>query len=293
MLYRDVERTLETGMTLSVEQQHSIIPILEKEVQVIPLDFYVSNDGAYINLYICGSAGTKLSGILSLYKPETKGDCLLVKISAEEMRTASVVMDEISKIPSVVRGGLYMKGNKIYVDYRLPSSTRDDITNVWKRITDMKNRTRISELAPSAGGISLIDSVDSRIHLGVVSYEASIAEDLGLGSSEECYIEYNFNNRTENGLRGIVYDSHCNFSVRFMKSDFIDDVQILSEERRIPNAGILARLHEGKYISSTFIPYSMIDDHLSVLHKAAESHKETNFKLLAVKSYDRSVWDWV
>jgi hypothetical protein len=65
----------------------------------------------------------------------------------------------------------------------------------------------------------------------------------------------------------------------------------LSEERRIPKIAMLARTRGGMYISSTFIPFCMADDQLSVLYDASEKHPEEKFKLVAVRSYDRSLWN--
>ena len=43
----------------------------------------------------------------------------------------------------------------------------------------MNNRVRIADFGPGAGGIATIEKVDSRIHLGVVSYEVDILRDFG------------------------------------------------------------------------------------------------------------------
>jgi hypothetical protein len=37
----------------------------------------------------------------------------------------------------------------------------------------------------------------------------------------------------------------------------------------------------------------MMDDQLSVLYSASEKHPDAKFRLVAARSYDRSVWDWV
>ena len=57
-----------------------------------------------------------------------------------------------------------------------------------KKIISMKNRTKISDLGPTNGGISAIDFVNARIRLGVASYEADILDGTGLLSNEACYI---------------------------------------------------------------------------------------------------------
>ncbi|MCL5437938.1 MAG: hypothetical protein M1148_01920, partial [Candidatus Thermoplasmatota archaeon] len=132
----------------------------------------------------------------------------------------------------------------------------------------------------------------SRIHLGVVTYEADILGETGLPGNKDYYVEYNFYRQEEKGFRAVVYDG-AGFLIRHLRSGFLDDVQRFSLKRRIPKAAILARTLEGRYRSSTFIPLSMMDDQLSVLYNASERHPDAKFRLVAVRSYDRSVWDWV
>jgi hypothetical protein len=67
-----------------------------------------------------------------------------------------------------------------------------------------------------------------------------------------------------------------------IRSSFVDDVQRLSEERRIPKAAILGRALEGRYRSSTFSPFSILDDRLSMLCGALEKYPEAKFNLVAV-----------
>ena len=190
ILYRDVEKILDTRMSISVQQQHPVIPILEKEADTIPLDFHPSGRDSHIDLFICADAAQKLKGILSQFNPRNRGDCLMVRIRADEMRTASTILEETATVKTAVRGGLYLKGDNIFADYRFHSSSSADVTEIGRKIISMKNRTRISDLGPTHGGISALDSVNGRIRLGVVTYEADILDGTGLPSGGDCYIEY-------------------------------------------------------------------------------------------------------
>ncbi|MCL5438351.1 MAG: hypothetical protein M1148_04045 [Candidatus Thermoplasmatota archaeon] len=283
---------MDTGLTISMEQKHPVLPLLLKEVDTIPLDFHVSGGEGFIDLFMCGRVAEKITGLVEGFHPERRGDCLILSIPAEEMKTATSIMDEISEVSSQVRTGLYLRGSGVYIDYRVHSSAADNVTRIVGRIIGMGNRIRVSDLGPSPGGIAAIDSVDSRIHLGVVSYEADILEETGLPLDRDFYMEYNFNRQEEKGFRALAYDGD-GFSVRHLRSRFLDDVHRLSLERRIPKAAILARTLEGRYMSSTFVPFSMMDDQLSILYSASEKHPDAKFRLVAVRSYDRSVWGWV
>lgn len=292
MLYRDVERRLDMQLTLSMEQQHPIFPMLEREMDTIPLDSHGSADRAYIDLFICGKAALKLEGVLLRFSPSKMGDCSVVRIRAEEMGSAFAIMDEIGRIDLAVRGGLYLNGGKIYADYRFASSARPAITAVGKSILNQRNSIRISDMGPSSGGISTLDRTDSRIPLGVVSYEVDLLKEMSLLGGEDQVIEYNFSRMEDSGFRCILYDGKTQ-SVVHIKSSFLEDVQKLSVERKIPKAAILARPVDGRYRSFTFLPYSMVDDQVSVLYEAAEKHTDLDFRLNAIRRYSREVWEWI
>ena len=287
---------LDTRITISAAQEHPVVPLLEKEISTIPLDFHRKADENHIDLFVCGNARAKLSGILSSLRPKERGDCLVARVRTEEMVSASTIMDDIDRMPSAVRGGMYLKENKIFMDYRLHSSCLDEFTKTGKRIAEMNNGIMISDLGPSYGGASNMDFIDERIHLGVVSFEADILGEIGLPPDKELYMEYNFARRDEKGFRAVVYGEGQNgltFSTQYISSKLLDEMNRLSVGRRIPKAAILARTSGGMYRSATFIPFSMMRDHVSVLYEAAGKHPDTKFKLVAARSYDRSVWEWV
>lgn len=75
-----------------------------------------------IDLFICGGTAQKQKGILSQFNPGNRGDCLMVRIRADEMRTLSTIQEETATAKTAVRGGLYQKGNGILADCRFHSS---------------------------------------------------------------------------------------------------------------------------------------------------------------------------
>ena len=292
MLYRDVEKLLETGITISIEQQHALFPLLLREVETIPLDSYRDGNDYYVDLFICDKAALKLTGVLSAYSPTRLGYCDIVRVKAEEMEAASVIMDEIGKIDFAVRGGLYLNSGKIYIDYRISSSSKNNLTAVADHIRRMNNKIRIADLGPSAGGINILNNVDSRIHLGVVSYEVDILPEIGISGDSDFFLEYNFTKTDDAGFRAVMYDGGS-ISVQHIKSQFLREVQRLSVERKIPKAAIFAKPVNGKYRSFTFLPFAMIDSQLSLLFEAHERFPDKEFNILAARSYDSRIWEWI
>jgi hypothetical protein len=58
----------------------------------------------------------EVRGILFQFNPRNRGDCLMIRIRADEMRTASTILEEKTTVKTAVRGGLYLKGNGIFAD---------------------------------------------------------------------------------------------------------------------------------------------------------------------------------
>ncbi|MHB1709746.1 MAG: hypothetical protein ACYCT2_09775 [Thermoplasmataceae archaeon] len=292
MLYRDVEKRLDTSLTLTMEQQHPLLPLVEREVDTIPLDFHSQGGESFIDLFVCGDSAEKLEGVLAQFRPAVMGGCTIVSIKAGEMGSASAFMDRLGEIPLSVRGSLYLKDRKIYADYRLASSSMSAVTEVGRHILDLNNRIRIADLSPGSGGIAMINGVDSRIHLGIVSYEANIMRDFTTPMEEGCLIEYNFSREEERGFRAIVYGNEGE-NVAYLDSPFLREVQKLSVERKIPKAAIIARPVNGRYRSFTFLPNSMVDDQVSMLYRVADKFPDADFRLLAIHSYGNEVWEWI
>jgi len=292
MRYSDVEKRLDMKLTLTMEQQHPILPLLEREIDTIPLDSQNTGNEAFVDLFICGSAAQKLEGVLSKFQPDIMGGCLVIRMKAEELGTASSILGQLGEIPLCARGSLYLMDRKIFADYRIASSDISSITEIEKRIISMNNRVRISDFGPGAGGIATIDAVNSRIPLGIVSYEADIMSDFGDALEGDCFIEYNFNQVDAKGFRAIVYNAEGQ-KTTYLDSPFLREVQRLSVDRKIPKAAIFARPENGKYRSFTFLPHSMVDNQVSMLYEATAKFTEAKFKLRAIRSYNSEAWQWI
>lgn len=292
MLYRDVERRLDTRLTISMDQQHPVLPLIERDVETIPLDFHMDGGEPFIDMYVCGDHGERLKGTLVQFSPVTMGGCIIISIGAREMGAGYSIMDQIAEIPLSIRGSLYLRARKIYADYRLGSPFMPQVTAVERRILGMGNRIRIADLGPGDGGIAMINGVDSRIHLGIVSYEVDILHDFSVPVQDGWLIEYNFSHEDERGFRAIVYREDGQ-QVAYLDSPFLREVQRISVERKIPKAAIIAKPVNGKYRSFTFLPYSMVDDQVSMLFDVASKFPEADFRLSSIRSYDSNAWDWI
>lgn len=290
VMYNDVERRLSYRLVISIEQSIKLLPVLSREMDTVPLDFQVTEKGHFIDLFICGSPAQKLQDFLYQYRPITTGDCHVVRMRTEEMDPAARIMEKIDSIGEAVRGSLYVKSDKIYVEYRISNEGISFFTKIAGEIIGMQNHIRIVDLGPGASGIHALNEVNGRIPLTVVGYEVDILRDLNV--EENCFIEYNFHGEDNKGFKAILYCGDKK-EVRYFDSPFLREVNKLSVEQRIPKAAILAKPSKGRYRSFTFLPSAMVENHLSILYSAASHCKSCNFKLLAVRKYTSDVWSWV
>lgn len=92
MIYRNIEDRLNNRLVISMEQPIPLLPVVSREMETIPLDFQVTDRGSFIDLFICGLPAEKLQELLYQYRPTSTGGCMVVRIRAEEMDTASGIM---------------------------------------------------------------------------------------------------------------------------------------------------------------------------------------------------------
>lgn len=303
MLYRDIEKKLDMQITLSIMQDHPVIPMLAREVDSVPLDSYRSGNEAFIDLFIGGEPEKHLEGTLSAFEPKRIGEFMVVRIASREMATALDLNDEIATIPSTVRGGFYLKGNKIFAEYRFHSSDLAAMTRIGRKITQMKNDIRIHDFGPSRGGIALMESIAARTPLGVVSFEADILKQMGLSTESDYFIEYNNHILESSGLKAIIYNGiEADFSipgespagrvnVTRLTNPMLIEIWKSAASRRVPRASVMAKPVQGKYRALIFVPYSMMNEHLSILYDAAEKYPEAGMELVAAREYGQDVWE--
>lgn len=305
MLYSDVEKKLDMQFTISLKQDHPIIPLLEREIESVPLDSSSSETEAFIDLFIDGRYQKHLEGALSKYEAKKMGDFMVVRIASVEMSSEFELSNEISNIPSSVRGSFYLKGDRVFVEYRFASSDLERMSAIGKKIVRMRNGITISDFGPSRGGIRLLDSIQKRTPLAIVSFEADILKKMGLPSETEYFIEYN-NYRLENeGLKSIIYNkvdadtwipgepAGEGIRITHLTNPMLADVWKSCTVRRMPRAAILAKPFRGKYRAYIFVPLSMMDEQVAILYESADKFPDVEMKLVAAREYNQDAWEWI
>ena len=294
--YRDVEKNLDMQLTISMENNHPILPLLEKEMPVIPLDSYTSSEGTFIDLLICGKVANQLSGVLSSFAPTRIGECEVVRLRAEELQSASAITIELSGIPYAARAGLYLRDKQIFIDYRFHHSEAGKVSGIVKKIVGMHNKITIADLGPTSGGIEHLRMVDSRISLSVVGYDVVGPQDPLFNEDQDIYLEFNFIGPDEKGFRAIAYrqmDDGAKPEIRYINLPFLRDAWKLATFKRIPRALIVGKSVDRRFRAYIFLPTSMVSEQLSVLFEAGVMHPEAKLRIDSVRSYTPEIWEWI
>ncbi len=305
MLYRDVDQRLDMQMTISMELTHPLIPLIAKELQSITIDSIKTDSNGFLDLFICGEDKKKLSGFLAKYESREIGDCHVIRINFNEMLEAFKLADDIARIPSTIRGGFYLRGRRIFSEYRFHSSDLEAITELGREIMSSDSSVRLSDVGPSKGGISLLNSIDSRIHIGIVSFDCNILDEMKLSENVDYMLEVNNYTLSRDGAKVVTYypsrtdstdfgKSHVkDIEVNYMMHPFLLDIWDLSVRKRLPRAAILAKYVNGKHRSFVFLPASMIDEQISIIYQAAEKHPDVAMRLVAAREYSDGIWEWI
>ena len=97
--------------------------------------------------------------------------------------------------------------------------------------------------------------------------------------------------RVIQGIPPAGQEIFCNVLLFLVKNFFM--LKTAHTSSMTPKAAILARPENGKYRSFTFLPDSMVDNQVSILYRASSKFPDAGFRLLAIRSYSREVWDWI
>lgn len=307
MLYRDVEGKLDMQFVVSIEQNHPIIPILEKEFEIIPLNSHRMINEESIDLVIPALDKGNIANMVKSMNPSRLGDFFIIRIAAEEMSVVSDISRKALKIPSVLLGGLYLQGGRIFASFRFHSADLKAISSIVEDIIQMKNRMTIRYLGPGRGGIALLDEINRRIRLGVIAYEynAEMSEDSDI--SNDAVMESNYVSAEKEGRKTIVYCDPSNsrkirgtaisaqdgIYTRKIEHSVDETILALSSERKISRAAFIQKYIGEKLRSCLIIPRSFMQDQLGTILEVTRKKDVKGFQFVTLSEYNSDIWNWI
>ena len=133
-------------ISLSLSQEMGLF--FAKIEEPIPLYATLNDDSAEISLYLGEELRKKFDPSFGKFTQTSKGKFDILNFKAEELMFEFQIFRDITKIPSVVPGGFYLKEGWVYADFRFHHSSLQKVSEIMRRITEAKNRIHISKLSP-------------------------------------------------------------------------------------------------------------------------------------------------
>lgn len=306
MLYRDVNCRLDMRFVVSIEQKHTLISMIEREYQTVPLHIDNTGTEAYVDLFLQTNGNRQIDNIMSNYTTVTNGDLRVVHVRANEVETASSIIDQIASLKSVLPAGLYLTGNKIMAGFRFHHSENDAVSSIAKKIVSSKSHIAVRDLGPDPGGIAAIDEMNLRISLSVVSYEVNAGRKAGSKIPDVIY-ESKFADFKGSETGALVFSdpkdperdigtpisAEDGIYLSSLDSSFFQEVWKLTNESHIPRAAILVKPTPRGFRTFSFLPSTLVSEYLSILFRVSEKFPDAGFNLSTVRVYDKSIWDWI
>lgn len=307
IIFKDVEKKLDMTLGMSLPFKHDILTLIGKDVETMPASMYRADGSSYVDLLVRSGDVLRMMGILVRFKPIRVGDYLIIRLSGEEIIGISQLAGRIMDFPSAIPGQLYVKGERIYFWVRFHHSDLPAISSFLQEITASGNDARLEDLGPSAGGINDLDEINSRIRLSVISFEYRRKYDFPKEQMFEHYGEINSKLLESDKYRVVMYPAEASMwkdykdvisredgiYVTHGRGPLLTDIFRKLNDLRIPTAatmgltsGLMLRIFQ-------FTPLAFVDESLKVIFESARSYPDIDFRLIAVRNYSRSIWDWV
>ncbi len=169
MLY-DIDKRLDMSLHFSTPITSFVLSTIVKESPV-PINIYSHNKELYATFFL-SQISVSNRVMFEALNPILMGDTVVIteKIDNPVFRTLS---DNIEMVTTLTDGELYSKGKSLYVSFRFHSSQLKEATNLLKAMVSLDYEVGDIGLHASGGIIKVLDEIDKRIPLSVVTFSFS------------------------------------------------------------------------------------------------------------------------
>ena len=280
-------------ISLSLSQEMGLF--FAKIEEPIPLYATLNDDSAEISLYLGEELRKKFDPSFGKFTQTSKGKFDILNFKAEELMFEFQIFRDITKIPSVVPGGFYLKEGWVYADFRFHHSSLQKVSGIMRRITEAKNRIHISKLSPSPGLEDTLRGIISRISITNVSFSYTPEpgylpkEVLDASPMAEAKL---YSGGMETEYESVIYSSNISgdaitvdsqegihetmFSTPYMR-------KLIGEVRRekIPIASLVGQFTETEVLNHFFVPSFIADQLLETIFRITDETGQKGVKITA------------
>lgn len=307
MLYRDIENKLDMQFEISARFAEPLVRLIEKEDQIVPVFLSEDLGGLTLDLFLNPEIANRLGGAIVSFKPVRKGDYLIVRISTKKIEDALRVSNGLANISSSCLSAVYARRGRLYLKTFFHSAEIKEASNLLaKGLTEVPD-ARIEYLGTSNGRIRSLEETNSVLKLCSIMFEINPPPGSPYYTEKDYYAdispqylrlkEFNAVVFPDDpvGWKGVtptISDSDGIYSTR-VQGLLTEGLFELTTEQHIPVNACIIRGYGRSIRVCLFIPTLFKQDFLKTLFGSLPNTRQLALKLLAVRDYDPSVWEWI
>ncbi|MEM0155441.1 MAG: hypothetical protein QW597_02410 [Thermoplasmataceae archaeon] len=305
MLYRDVDKVIGYQFSVSMVQNHPLIPLVEKEFGEVPLHLDRTNGEEFIDLFIQGEKARHIESIVGAYSHLMRGDLLTIKLKSSEMGAVSDIIEKILSVKTIIPSSIYLSNSRVRADYRFHVSDLGQISSLAGEILSLMNNMEIVALGPDPGGIQALNAVNRRIPLSFVSFETDLPGEIVKSGMKDAFFEVNYSHSEREKMKALAITTESNVPASWrsvsqgsglyaadIDSPLVNRVRNDANERHIPRAATIMKINGDKLRASAFLPKALLREYLEMLYVASRKVPDSSFRLSSVRDYSQEIWEW-
>jgi hypothetical protein len=308
MLYKEVEGKLDMRMSISAEQNHPFVSLINRDYQYIPLHLDTFGGRSSIDLFFESGGSHQIDKIAANYMVTRMDDVIIVRLDVAEIEGMSSVIRNMLSLDSACPSGFFIERGAIKADFRFHHSDLPKVSEIIAKMLSHEKNVKLTDLGKDKGAIAAIKQMNDRVRLSVVSYEVDWNPGSDVGSVDNFIFDAKSLSFAENEIEAIVLYGSLSKERKIgsvispedavyttiIDSAFVKDVWTRCNEKHIPRGAVIAKPSNGKLQIYTFLPSSLVNQYIDVLFKAFSDRGRNNgFVLTGSRPYDSSVWELV
>lgn len=313
MLVRDIDRKLNRRLVISLKQSTELFEATRKFNQTLPATVFVEDNATYLNVFFPkdNENDTQFKILLRRFDAIERKDGYVVKDRINNIKDMKIV-NELLSIPSMALNRLDIYKGEMHFYSRFHDNYLPEVSEALSRYTADGENTRIEWLGPSPGIINILEQINSRYPISLLSYQVPVDPDdeilNSVISDVPHLLEIENSHTHENRFKTLLYSGKPLVDLEpheirtISNEDMIYETygsnKLLSEVRKRANEIPVIRLrYFVKKVGNSmevdlFIPTNQTHEYYSLLYQIA---KDEDYKLI-VKNYipyGNEIWDFI
>ena len=313
MLVRDIDRKLNRRLVISLKQSTELFEATKRFSGTLPATVFMEDNATYLNVFFPkdNENDTHFKILLRRFDAIERKDGYVVRDRINNIKDMRIVSDLLS-VPSMVLNRLDIYKGEMHFYSRFHDNFSPEVSEALSRYSADNENTRIEWLGPSPGITSILELINSKYPISLLSYQVPVEQDdeilNNLISGDQYLMEIENSQSTGNKFKMLVYSSKPVIDPESRGFRTISDEDCIYEthgsnrflseiRRRANNIPVIRLRYFVKKLGNTmeaylFIPTNQTHEYYSLLYDIA---KEENNRLIVRNylPYSNDLWDFI